>query len=208
MFGYWVVPLLGSCVDLRIVPGCTECQRCQWFVPFYGAKQVLWNSKVWIAALCCDVRHSLTAFGSYTFSLRNAYNILNSTVPADILWHGDWNEIESFQDWCCEIVWSKSPQVTRFILWDRLMYNYNLYSVVLISQLRSWAWIGSSGAATQFHSCQLGPCAKWANWPTHSIWSYFNGQVPIFLLIDHQITVTNIGNSSIMEWSPDNAGNQ
>ena len=129
MFGYWVVPLLGSCVDLRIVPGCTECQRCQWFVPFYGAKQVLWNSKVWIAALCCDVRHSLTAFGSYTFSLRNAYNILNSTVPADILWHGDWNEIESFQDWCCEIVWSKSPKsqglffeivwciITIYILW-------------------------------------------------------------------------------------------
>lgn len=110
MLGYWVVRLLGSCVDLRIVPGCTECQRCQWFVPFYGAKQVLWNSKVWIAALCCDVPHSLTAFGSYTFSLRNAYNILNSTVPADIFWHGHWNEIGSFQDWCCEIVWSKSPK--------------------------------------------------------------------------------------------------
>lgn len=37
------------------------------------------NRKVWIAALCCDVPHSFIAFGSYTFSLLNAYNMLNST---------------------------------------------------------------------------------------------------------------------------------
>ena len=173
---------------------------------FYGAKQVLWNSKVWIAALCCDVAHSLTAFGSYTFSLRNAYNILNSTGRHFLVRTLKWNWIPSrLVLWNCL---DQIPQVTRFILWDGLMHNYNLYSVVLISQLRSWAWIGSSGAATQFHSCQLRPCAKWANWPTHSISSYFNGQVPFFLLVDHQITVTNTGNSSIMEWSPDNAGNQ
>ena len=79
----------------------------------------------------CDVPHSLTAFGSCTFSrLRNAYNIyIYWILPADIFRHGHWNEIESFQDWCSEIVWSKSPKsqglffemvwciITIYILW-------------------------------------------------------------------------------------------
>ena len=174
---------------------------------FYGAKQVLWNSKVWIAALCCDVAHSLTAFGSYTFSPSERLQYIEfyrqTFFGTDIEM-----KLNPFKTGAVKLFWIKSPKsqglffemvwciITIYILWCLSASSAReLESEAVVQQLNSthvnFDHVQSelTGLLIQFRAISM-------------------GRFHFFLLVDHQITVTNTGNSSIMEWSPDNAGNQ